>query len=62
MQSLDPFAHVNAIYPASTSTTNTLNDTTDTVQPQRQLTLPKILPPDFQGDPLTCQIGFFSYL
>ena len=51
-QSLDTSAHVNAIDPASISTTNALHDNTDTVPPQRRLTLPKIQPPVFQGDPL----------
>ena len=51
-QSLNPPAHVNAIDPASTSTTDALHDNNDTVQPQRRLTLPKVQPPVFQGDTL----------
>ena len=51
-QSLDTSAHGNAIDPASISTTNALHHNTDTVPPQRRLTLPKSQPPVFQGDPL----------
>ena len=52
MQSLDPSAHVNAIDPVSTSTTNALHDNTNAVQPQRRLSLRNNQPPVFQGDRL----------
>ena len=48
---LHPSPHVNAIDPATTSTTNALHGNTDTVQPQRRLTLPNIKLPVFQGNP-----------
>ena len=51
-QSVDTSTHENAIDPAPISTTNALHDNTDTVPPQRRLTLPKIQPPVFQSDPL----------
>ena len=44
-ESVNPSAHVNAFDPAFTNTTNSFHDNTDTVQPQRRLTLPKIQPP-----------------
>ena len=61
-QSVDTSTHENAIDPASISTTNALHDNTDTVPPQRGLTLPKIQPPVFQGDPLAWLdwFGLFS--
>ena len=51
-QSLDTSAHVNAIGLASISTTNVLHDNTYTVPPQHRLTVPKIQPSVFQGNPL----------
>ena len=44
-QSLDTSAHIHAHDPASNSTTNAFHDNTDTLPPQRRLTLPKIQPP-----------------
>ena len=51
-QSVDTSTHENAIDPASISTTNGLHGNTDTVPPPRGLTLQKIQPPVFQGNPL----------
>ena len=61
-QSVDTSTHENAIDPASISTTNALHNNTDTVPPQRRLTLPKVQPPVFQGDPLAWLdwFGLFS--
>ena len=61
-QSLDPSAHVKASDPTYTSATNTFRDNTDDiVQPQRQLILPNIQPPVYQGDPLAW-IDWFGLL